>query len=181
MKLERHKMMALYGNNQNKQSNGRKQNQVNRNQDSFSNQNDELKPQKFKIKPPILKDDYVDKAERVIHSLKTLDSDRKRPNNGKIKFKLTSTQIRNLASLTSNLFDESKTKNDIEELREKISYLRIQFVYQSGREPAVEDFVKKAGLLEALKEIQDIPSLQRFCRYMEALIAYFKFNGGREQ
>ena len=83
--------------------------------------------------------------------------------------------------LTSNLFDESKTKNDIEELREKISYLRIQFVYQSGREPAVEDFVKKAGLLEALKEIQDIPSLQRFCRYMEALIAYFKFNGGREQ
>ena len=98
-----------------------------------------------------------------------------------MKFKLTSTQIRNLAALTSNLFDESKTKNDIKELREKISYLRIQFVYQSGREPAVEDFVKKAGLLEALTEIQDIPSLQRFCRYMEALIAYFKFNGGRDQ
>lgn len=171
-------MMALYGNNQNKQSNGRKQNQVNRNQDSFSNQNDELKPQKFKIKPPILTDDYVDKADLVIH---TLDSDKKQLNNGKIKFKLTSTQIRNLAALTSNLFDESKTKNDIEELREKISYLRIQFVYQSGREPAVEDFVKKAGLLEALTEIQDIPSLQRFCRYMEALIAYFKFNGGRDQ
>ena len=173
--------MAPYENNQNKQNNGRKQNQVNHNQDSFSNQNNELKSQKFKIEPPILADDYVDKADLVIHSLKNSGKYKEGPNRGKIKFKLTSTQIRNLAALTSNLFDESKTKNDIEELREKISYLRIQFVYQSGREPAVEDFVKKAGLLEALTEIQDIPSLQRFCRYMEALIAYFKFNGGRDQ
>lgn len=168
--------MAPYEKNRNNRTNGRNQFQNNRSKGSYSSQNN--KQNFFKLDPPILTDDYVDKADLVIH---TLDSDRKRPNNGKIKFKLTSTQIRNLASLTSNLFDESKTKNDIEELREKISYLRIQFVYQSGREPAVEDFVKKAGLLEALKEIQDIPSLQRFCRYMEALIAYFKFNGGREQ
>ncbi|KXT69131.1 CRISPR-associated protein, Csm2 family [Streptococcus cristatus] len=173
--------MMPYGNNQNKRNNGRKRNQENYNQDDFSNQNNEPKPQRFKIKPPILTDDYVDKAEQVIHSLKNSGTYKEGPNEGKIKFKLTSTQIRNLAALTSNLFDESKTRKDIEELREKISYLRIQFVYQSGREPAVEDFVKKAGLLEALKEIQDIPSLQRFCRYMEALIAYFKFNGGRDQ
>lgn len=169
-------MMAPYEKNRNNRTNGRNQFQNNRSKGSYSSQNN--KQNFFKLDPPILTDDYVDKADLVIH---TLDSDKKQLNNGKKKFKLTSTQIRNLAALTSNLFDESKTKNDIEELREKISYLRIQFVYQSGREPAVEDFVKKAGLLEALKEIQDIPSLQRFCRYMEALIAYFKFNGGREQ
>ena len=169
-------MMAPHEKNRNNRTNGRNQCQNNRSKGSYSSQSNKQKF--FKLDPPILTDDYVDKADLVIH---TLDSDKKQLNNGKIKFKLTSTQIRNLAALTSNLFDESKTKNDIEELREKISYLRIQFVYQSGREPAVEDFVKKAGLLEALKEIQDIPSLQRFCRYMEALIAYFKFNGGRDQ
>ena len=168
--------MAPYEKNENNRNNGGKKFQNNRSKGSYSSQSNKQKF--FKLDPPILTDDYVDKADLVIH---TLDSDKKQLNNGKIKFKLTSTQIRNLAALTSNLFDESKTKNDIEELREKISYLRIQFVYQSGREPAVEDFVKKAGLLEALTEIQDIPSLQRFCRYMEALIAYFKFNGGRDQ
>ena len=167
--------MASYEKNKNNRNNGKKNFQNNRNQDRYGNQSNEQKF--FKLKSPILTDDYVDKADLVIHSLKNSGT----YTEGKIKFKLTSTQIRNLAALTSNLFDESKTKNDIEELREKISYLRIQFVYQSGREPAVEDFVKKAGLLEALTEIQDIPSLQRFCRYMEALIAYFKFNGGRDQ
>ena len=179
MKLERHKMMAPYEKNRNNQTNGRNQFQNNRSKGSYSSQSNGQK--NFKLHPAILTDDYVDKADLVIHSLKNSGKYTEGPNKDKIKFKLTSTQIRNLAALTSNLFDESKTKNDIEELREKISYLRIQFVYQSGREPAVEDFVKKAGLLEALKEIQDIPSLQRFCRYMEALIAYFKCNGGREQ
>nr|WP_307955284.1 type III-A CRISPR-associated protein Csm2 [Streptococcus uberis] len=36
-------------------------------------------------------------------------------------------------------------------------------------------------MLEALKEINDIKSLQRFCRYMEALVAYFKYEGGKDQ
>ena len=171
--------MAPYEKNKNNRTNERNQCQNNRNQDRYGNQSNDQNC--FKLEPPILTDDYVDKADLVIHRLKNSGTYTAGPNKGKMKFKLTSTQIRNLAALTSNLFDESKTKNDIEDLREKISYLRIQLVYQSGREPAVEDLVKKAGLLEALTEIQDIPSLQRFCRYMEALIAYFKFNGGRDQ
>ena len=35
-------------------------------------------------------------------------------------------------------------------------------------------------ILEALKEIKDRETLQRFCRYMEALVAYFKFYGGKD-
>ena len=171
--------MAPYEKNKNNRNNGGKKFQNNRNQDRYGNQSNDQNC--FKLEPPILTDDYVDKAEKVIRKLDNSGKYEKGPSKGKMKFKLTSTQIRNLAALTSNLFDESKTKNDIEDLREKISYLRIQFVYQSGREPAVEDFVKKAALLEALKEIQDIPSLQRFCRYREAVIADFQFNGGRDQ
>ena len=113
---------------------------------------------------------YVDLAEAVIKKLKRKNQ---------TTFFLTTSQIRNLLSLTSNLYDESNMKS-FEELSEKISYLRVQFVYQAGRTEAVKDFVEKAEILEALRDIRDTKSLQRFCRYMEALVAYFRFEGGRE-
>ena len=120
-------------------------------------------------------DNYVDKAEKVIKSLNHTKDHR----NNKIKFFLTTTKIRNLLNLTSNLFDESKIR-EYKELADKIAYLRVQFVYQSGRETAVKDLVKKAEILDILKEINNKESLQRFCRYMEALVAYFRFYGGKD-
>ena len=120
-------------------------------------------------------DNYVDKAEKVIKSLNHTKDHR----NNKIKFFLTTTKIRNLLNLTSNLFDESKVR-EYEELKDKIAYLRVQFVYQSGREEAVLDLVQKGEILPILKEINSRESLQRFCRYMEALVAYFKFYGGKD-
>ena len=120
-------------------------------------------------------DNYVDKAEQVIKSLNHTKDYRTK----KIRFFLTTSKIRNLLSLTSTLFDESKVR-DYEALADKIAYLRVQFVYQSGRETAVKDLVKKAEILDILKEINNKESLQRFCRYMEALVAYFKFYGGKD-
>ena len=120
-------------------------------------------------------DNYVDKAENVIKSLNHTKDHR----NNKIKFFLTTTKIRNLLNLTSNLFDESKVR-EYKELADKIAYLRVQFVYQSGRETAVKDLVKKAEILDILKEINNKESLQRFCSYMEALVAYFRFYGGKK-
>ena len=120
-------------------------------------------------------DNYVDKAEKVIKSLNHTKDHR----NNKIKFFLTTTKIRNLLNLTSNLFDESKVRS-YKELADKIAYLRVQFVYQSGRETSVKDLVKKAEILDILKEINNKESLQRFCRYMEALVAYFRFYGGKD-
>ena len=43
----------------------------------------------------------------------------------------------------------------------------------------LKTLVKKAEILDILKEINNKESLQRFCRYMEALVAYFKFYGGK--
>ena len=115
---------------------------------------------------------YVDKAEKVIKSLNRNKRDPK-------LFVLTTSKIRNLLNLTSTLFDESKVR-EYKELADKIAYLRVQFVYQSGRETAVKDLVKKAEILDILKEINNKESLQRFCRYMEALVAYFRFYGGKD-
>ena len=112
---------------------------------------------------------YVDKAERVINQL------RKKPDFSK----LTITQIRKILSLTSALYDLARMK-PYDTLVQNVSYLRVQIAYQSGRQPIVGEFVREAELLAALKEVHDKDSLILFCRYMEALIAYFKFNGGKE-
>lgn len=113
---------------------------------------------------------YVDKAEKSIEKLK-------RDRNG--NFFLTTSKIRRLLSLTSSLYDEVQNR-PYEELIDRLAYLRVQYVYQAGRERDVKDFVQKADLLNALKEVNDKESLIRFCRYMEALVAYFKFYGGRD-
>lgn len=126
--------------------------------------------------PILFKDDtYVNEAEQVILELK------------KDYFKvgrdlLTTSQIRNLVNLTSTLFDEAQ-RQDYSELTDRIAYLRVQFVYQSGRNLAVKKLVETANILKILQEVQDKKDkkiLLRFCRYMEALVAYFKYYGGRD-
>ena len=127
----------------------------------------------------ILRDDnYVDKAENVIKSLNRNTRDSRNPE----AFLLTTSKIRNLLSLTSTLFDESKVR-EYRDLADKIAYLRVQFVYQAGREFSVKNLVEEADILRALQEVQQMKNketLQRFCRYMEALVAYFKFYGGKD-
>ena len=124
-------------------------------------------------------ENYVDKAERAISLLE-------KDNKG--NYLLTTSQIRNLLSLCSSLYDRSKERK-FDELINDVSYLRVQFVYQSGRNSVrvnrqtffpVKDLVEKGQILEALKEIKDRETLQSFCRYMEALVAYFKFYGGKD-
>lgn len=125
---------------------------------------------------------YVEKAEKVIKKLnKKLNRD------GQSEFELTTSKLRKLLSMTSTLFDEIQAR-PIEELQDKISYLRVQFLYQAGRTDGlrkggtnpVKDLVEKAEILQCLSEITDKASLIRFCRYMEALVAYFKFEGGKD-
>ena len=55
-------------------------------------------------------------------------------------------------------------------------------IYECGREPKVKEFVQQAEILEILKEIkQSKKNYLLFSRYMEALIAFHKYYGGREQ
>ena len=119
----------------------------------------------------ILEDGYVQWAKKVIVQVNPAKS------------KLTMTQIRNLLSLTSQLYDDSRSRT-YEQMADDIAYLRIQFVYRAGKEAAVKNFVKQARILDTLQYVEenkDIKVLRKFCRYMEALVAYFKFEGGREK
>lgn len=125
---------------------------------------------------------YVDEAEMVIKELKAKNFSVKRNPRDRNCDELTTSQIRNLLSLTSTLYDEIQTKS-MSEVMDRIAYLRVQFIYQSGRNAAVKKLVELADILAILKSIQDKKEkerLVRFCHYMEALVAYFKYYGGKD-
>ena len=134
-------------------------------------------------KLPILftDDTYVNEAEAVIQEMKQTNFRESRESR-ESRDTLTMSQLRNLSSLTSNIYDEVQN-NDVSQVSDKLAYLRVQFVYQSGRNAAIKKLVELADILGILKTIQaknDRSTIIRFCRYMEALVAYFKYYGGQD-
>lgn len=129
----------------------------------------------------IRENNYVDKAENVI---KELAEDSKQKNRGKVSI-VTTSKIRNLLAMTADIYNQVLTHSSEklnEEICSRIEYLRIRFIYECGREGKVKEFVEKAQLLDILKEIGSSKSNYiLFSRYMEALIAFHKYYGGKEQ
>lgn len=65
----------------------------------------------------------------------------------------------------------------------RIEYLRVRFTYEAGKdsEGKVRDFVTEAGLLDILREIKGSrENFMLFNRYMEALVAFHRFYGGKD-
>lgn len=140
---------------------------------------------KVEIKNKILDPDgYVDRAEAVIKKLK--DYKIQVPGrNGEKKVKLvTTSQIRNLMAMTSDIYNEVvgiREETLPGSVTERIQYLRLRFIYESGREESVKAFVEEAKLLQALQEIKGKrQNFIIFSRYMEALVAYRKYYGGND-
>lgn len=129
-------------------------------------------PQTEEIKPEALPAEYVDCAERVMR--KVMDDGSR----------ITTSKIRNLLSLVSDIYNEENIRTADEILPESMTSLmmmRIRVVYEAGREPSVKSFVKEAKILEYLKDIgNNREKLINFAHYMEALVAYHRFFGGRE-
>ena len=124
---------------------------------------------------------YVDAAEKVIIELV---EESKRKNRGKINI-FTTSKIRNLLAMTADIYNQvltSQKENLNEDLNGRIEYLRVRFMYECGREPKVNEFVQKAQILDILKEIkQSKKNYLLFSRYMEALIAFHRYYGGRDE
>jgi len=118
---------------------------------------------------------YVDKAEAVIMELI-------RENNGKI---LSTSQLRKQLAMTvelSAMAEASGAERLSQDILERIAYLRVQFVYQAGREQDVKKFIEKAQIISILKSLDgSTAEFLTFCRYMEALVAYRKFHGKKDQ
>lgn len=123
--------------------------------------------------------DYVTRAEQVINSL---DKDKR----GNIR--VTTTQLRKFLAMANAIDNEVKLcelrdeiKNDKlpDKIVNEILSMKVKLVYQSGREQNVKNFVNKSELMKEIDNINGKASkFKEFFNYLEALIAYRKFEGG---
>lgn len=129
---------------------------------------------------PLTQDNFADLAENAI---KTLSE--KTDNRGRKLAMLTTSQIRNLLAMTADIYNEVAANNSEElspEIIERINYLRIRFAYEAGRDPKVKNFVETANIIEYMKKAKESKTEYiRFSRYMEALVAYHRYYGGKDQ
>ena len=123
---------------------------------------------------------YVDQAEQVIKKLAEQSKDR----NG---FNMLSTsKIRGILSMAADIYDSVQQNNANElglEFVSRIEYLRVRMVYEIGRDTTnkVKNFIVSARLLEYLKMIDGSKvNYILFYHYLEALVAFHRYYGGKE-
>lgn len=131
-------------------------------------------------------ENIVDMAENVIKSIRKPSENN--PNEFFIGLKIS--QLRKILSainILKNKVDIYKINNPSSnklstDLAMEVKFLRINIAYQAGREPKqVKPFVEKAKLLTMIDNIKDdIKSFEVFCKYVEALVAFHKFYGGKD-
>lgn len=125
---------------------------------------------------------YVDVAEKVILSLKEKGRPNKRT--GEKELLLTTSKIRNLLAMTADIYNEVVNQKDSvlsENMCSRIAYLRVRFIYESGRDNNVKDFVLQSKALDILKSIGNSKkNYILFCRYMESLVAFHRYYGGKD-
>lgn len=117
---------------------------------------------------------YVDEAEKVIKSLMS-----KKDQRGKNIPIVTTSKLRNLLSMSADIYNEVLNQKDdrlSEDICSRIEYLRVRFLYEAGREASVRNLVNEAGIIELLKRVNaSKKNYILFNRYMEALVAFRKY------
>ena len=123
---------------------------------------------------------YVDHAEGAITKLEAMTN----PRTGRKIPMATTSKIRNLLAMTAELYNDVQNSSGellSNDIKGRINYLKIRMVYEAGREPAVKNLVETAELLQHLDEIRgNRKQFILFSRYMEALVAYHRYYGGKD-
>ncbi len=130
------------------------------------------------MKVNVNEQNYVDEAEKAIKILRSIEyEDKKTP-------KLTTTKLRSLLAMTADIYNIILNQNEdilSEEICSRIEYLRVRFLYEAGREKAVKRLLDNAGILELMKGIKGSKKkFVLFNRYIEALVAFHRYYGGRD-
>ncbi len=117
---------------------------------------------------------YVEQAEQAIRNLKNMKDRYGHPIDV-----VTTSKLRNLLAMTSDIYNEViglKEEKLPDDIKGRINYLRVRFLYEAGREKSVKNLVTEADIM---KHLEDIRGSRKqyilFSRYMEALVAYRKF------
>ena len=115
--------------------------------------------------------------------------------NQKDQIILTTSQIRKFLVAVNALTNKITVYRSLHEgamqlspiLASEVKYLKVKLIYQVGRAQKqkrtnpIKDFVEKARLKEWIDGIgTDIRAYEEFAHYVEALVAYHKYHGGRD-
>lgn len=128
---------------------------------------EKAKPEPIKAEP--IPANYLDKAEELMREEK--DS-------------ISTSKIRRLYSMVTDVYNRERLSTEAKlspESAAAIGMMRVRFAYEAGRDKNVKNFITNARLMNYLKGIGDSrEKFMDFAKYMEALIAYHKLFGGKE-
>lgn len=138
-----------------------------------------LPPETIPRKVP---ENYVDEAERIMRALISSGTT------------VTTSKIRNLLSLVTDIYNDESIRTE-DKLKPdsvvKLNLMRVRVAYEYGRDNGesvgkdkvypMREFITQAHLREYLNGIStDRADLIRFAHYMEALVAFHRYLGGKE-
>ena len=138
-----------------------------------------LPPETIPRKVP---ENYVDEAERIMRALISSGTT------------VTTSKIRNLLSLVTDIYNDESIRTE-DKLKPdsvvKLNLMRVRVAYEYGRDNGesvgkdkvypMREFITQAHLREYLKGIStDRADLIRFAHYMEALVTFHRYLGGKE-
>ena len=150
-----------------------------------NNSRDRKDPQKAlppETIPRKVPENYVDEAERIMRALISSGTT------------ITTSKIRNLLSLVTDIYNDESIRTE-DKLKPdsvvKLNLMRVRVAYEYGRDNGesvgkdkvypMREFITQAHLREYLKGIStDRADLIRFAHYMEALVAFHRYLGGKE-
>ena len=132
--------------------------------------------------PRKVPENYVDEAERIMRALISSGTT------------ITTSKIRTLLSLVTDIYNDESIRTE-DKLKPdsvvKLNLMRVRVAYEYGRDNGesvgkdkvypMKEFITQAHLREYLKGIStDRADLIRFAHYMEALVAFHRYLGGKE-
>ena len=128
--------------------------------------------------------DKVDLADKVMKKLSTATDKWEKPS------MVTTSQLRRFLTAVNTVTGKvEQYQNETSELGKlsadlaaQVKFLKVKLAYQVGRQgKVVADFAKEADLMAAIDSIgSDAKKYEEFARYVEALVAFHKFYGGKD-
>ena len=93
---------------------------------------------------------------------------------------ISTTKLRSIYSLIMNVYTQVNSPEEYASHEKDIVYLKVRMAYEAGREGSVKSFMKATHLMEYVDSITCLEQFMLYCRYVEALVAYFKYFEGRD-
>lgn len=128
--------------------------------------------------------DKVDLAQEVMKKLSAVKDKWGNPS------MVTTSQIRRFLTAVNTVtgkveqYRNENGKKEVlsPELVAQVKFLKVKLAYQIGRQGRfVADFAKEADLMAAIDSIgDDVKKYEEFARYVEALVAFHKYYGGKD-